>query len=138
LNILLVEDDEHVRNAHLRLIKRRGHNACWAATAGGAIKLLMTEPIDIVLLDINLGEDRLSGRDVIRFMKSKANLQLTDIHVIVLSATDHQHLTEEWRADPLEEVENFLVKPLIGQELKRFYRILEIIESKKKIRDSQP
>ena len=62
--VLLVEDDELVRDALARLLVREGYLVLTAATGHDAIGLLRTpaSPIDIVLLDIGLPD--VSGADL--------------------------------------------------------------------------
>jgi DNA-binding response OmpR family regulator len=62
--LLLVEDDELVRDAMTRLFVREGYLVLTAATGHDAIGLLRTpsSPIDVVLLDIGLPD--VSGADL--------------------------------------------------------------------------
>ena len=62
--LLLVEDDELVRDAMTRLFVREGYLVLTAATGHDAIGLLRTPatPIDVVLLDIGLPD--VSGADL--------------------------------------------------------------------------
>jgi DNA-binding response OmpR family regulator len=62
--LLLVEDDELVRDAMTRLFVREGYLVLTAATGHDAIGVLRTpsSPIDVVLLDIGLPD--VSGADL--------------------------------------------------------------------------
>jgi DNA-binding response OmpR family regulator len=62
--LLLVEDDELVRDAMTRLFVREGYLVLTAATGHDAIAVLRTpsSPIDVVLLDIGLPD--VSGADL--------------------------------------------------------------------------
>jgi DNA-binding response OmpR family regulator len=62
--ILLVEDDELVRDAMMRILVREGYQVLTAPTGHDAIGLLRTplSPIDVVLLDIGLPD--VSGIDL--------------------------------------------------------------------------
>ncbi len=62
--ILLVEDDELVRDAVTRILVREGYLVLTAATGHDAIGLLRTPatPIDLVVLDIGLPD--VSGADL--------------------------------------------------------------------------
>lgn len=62
--LLLVEDDELVRDAMTRLFVREGYLVLTASTGHDAIGLLRTpsSPIDVVLLDIGLPD--VSGADL--------------------------------------------------------------------------
>jgi DNA-binding response OmpR family regulator len=58
--VLLVEDDELVRDAMCNALVRAGYLVQTAATGHDAIYILRTplSPIDLVLLDIQLPDDR--------------------------------------------------------------------------------
>ncbi|MFL5241720.1 MAG: response regulator transcription factor [Gemmataceae bacterium] len=62
--VLLVEDDELVRDAMTRILVREGYLVLAASTGHDAIGLLKTplSPIDVVLLDVNLPD--VSGKDL--------------------------------------------------------------------------
>jgi DNA-binding response OmpR family regulator len=62
--VLLVEDDELVRDAMTRILVREGYLVLTASTGHDAIGLLKTplSPIDVVLLDVNLPD--VSGKDL--------------------------------------------------------------------------
>ena len=62
--LLLVEDDELVRDAMTRLFVREGYLVLTASTGHDAIGLLRTpsSPIDVVLLDVGLPD--VSGADL--------------------------------------------------------------------------
>jgi DNA-binding response OmpR family regulator len=62
--VLLVEDDELVRDALTRILVREGYLVLTAATGHDAIGLIRTpaSPIDVVLLDIGLPD--VSGADL--------------------------------------------------------------------------
>jgi DNA-binding response OmpR family regulator len=62
--VLLVEDDELVRDAMTRILVREGYLVLSASTGHDAIGLLRTplSPIDVVLLDVNLPD--VSGKDL--------------------------------------------------------------------------
>src|SRR6516165_6631589 len=62
--VLLVEDDDLVRDAMTRLLVREGYLVLTAATGHDAIGLLRTplQPINVVVLDVNLPD--VSGIDL--------------------------------------------------------------------------
>jgi DNA-binding response OmpR family regulator len=75
--VLLVEDDELVRDAMTRTLVREGYMVMTAPTGHDAIGLLRTplSPIDVVLLDINLPD--ISGIDLCaRFRELQPNLKV--------------------------------------------------------------
>jgi DNA-binding response OmpR family regulator len=70
MNVLLVEDDASVRAVLQRVLTVAGHTVCMAWTFAGALRLLVSESPDIVLLDIHLGDMEMSGFDIARMMRA--------------------------------------------------------------------
>jgi DNA-binding NtrC family response regulator len=56
LRVLVVEDDPNLRALWGAVIERAGHKARLVETEPAARDMLMTEPFDLVLLDLFLGE----------------------------------------------------------------------------------
>jgi DNA-binding response OmpR family regulator len=89
--VLLVEDDELVRDAMTRTLVREGYLVMTAPTGHDAIGLLRTplSPIDVVLLDINLPD--ISGIDLCaRFRELQPNLKV----VVCTGGTDPEEAAE--------------------------------------------
>ncbi len=57
--ILLVDDDPNIQSMYSKLLKGEGYEVYQALDAEKATELLITQPIDLVLLDINM--PRLDG-----------------------------------------------------------------------------
>lgn len=55
MNILLIDDDELMRNGLKALLERRGHTVCLYTTGEGAIEYALKLCPDITLTDHNLG-----------------------------------------------------------------------------------
>lgn len=71
LTVLLVEDDDIARRAIERLLRDRGYGVAMPLLppfGDGAVKLLETETIDAVILDLLLGEGGFDGFDLARKM----------------------------------------------------------------------
>jgi DNA-binding response OmpR family regulator len=64
MNILLVEDELHVRQAFGRALSRHGHDVSEAATASDAGELLDARAFDVIIVDVNLPDS--TGWDVLR------------------------------------------------------------------------
>jgi len=99
--ILLVEDDDVLRDLLARNLQARGHEVSIADDAQAALDTLRTAPIDLVLLDINLPDQ--TGWEVLRIAQRKGWLHALSIEgdtprlpVVVLSAVrvSPQRLTE--------------------------------------------
>lgn len=82
LRLLVVEDDASVRNAILALITGEAREVRAVDTGAAAVELLAREPVDVVLLDINLPD--MTGLEVLRRAR-EAGLK---VMVIVVSGDD--------------------------------------------------
>lgn len=106
LTILVVEDSASMRILYEHLIRDAGHTYCAAWTALGAVRLLESEPIDLAIVDLELG-GLMSGIDVIRHVPAR-------IPIVVV--TGHQNVYEDERDDnpehPLYRVAVALFKPV--------------------------
>ncbi|HET9017398.1 MAG TPA: response regulator [Thermomicrobiaceae bacterium] len=78
---LLVEDDAQLGAILRRSLERRGHPVLLAASGAAARALLAAEPVDLVLLDINLPDE--TGWEVLRWLRGRPGRQP---RVIVLTA----------------------------------------------------
>lgn len=106
LRILLVEDDFDTRLVYERAMREWGHHVCAAWTAYGAIELLRTETIDLVVLDLEL-QGLMSGVDVKRHIPSR---------IPVILITGHEVTYWTLRGDnpghPLADITAVLIKPI--------------------------
>ncbi len=82
LRLLIVEDDASVRNALLSLVADASREAWAVDTGAAAMELLAREPVDLMLLDINLPD--MTGLEVLRRAR-EAGLKAM---VIVVSGDD--------------------------------------------------
>jgi len=89
--ILLVEDDEMLRELILRNLERRGHDVRVAEDAHTALAHLRTDPFDLILLDICLPDE--TGWEVLRTAQKEGKLSPVELNgnagrlpVVVLSA----------------------------------------------------
>ena len=106
LRTVLVVDDEHSLRLLCRVnLELEGHSVLEAATMEAARELLATEPIDVVLLDVHVGND--NGIDLLDDIES---LELP-IRVVMLSGTSE--ISPEVRA----RVDGVLGKPFALEEL---------------------
>lgn len=121
MRILFVDDDRDMRLAMERFLVGEGHSFCWSATALGALELLRTERIELVLLDLEL-EGTLSGIDVALHVPRR-------IPVFLISGHTKERIMRDAAAvrHPLAGVSIILGKPLDTEELRREIRRLERI-----------
>jgi DNA-binding response OmpR family regulator len=89
--ILLVEDDEVLRELILRNLEARGHDVRTAKDAHTALNHLRTAPFDLIILDICLPDE--TGWEVLRNAQKEGRIPLLQMNghaeqlpVVVLSA----------------------------------------------------
>lgn len=68
-SVLIVDDEEVVRRAHLRSLQNTGCLARIAEDGSEAIRVMEQEPADVVLLDIRM--PGLDGMDVLKTIKTR-------------------------------------------------------------------
>ena len=69
LRVLVVDDEEVIRDILATLLEREGWHVTTASTAARALSLFESDPYDVVLLDLML-PDR-SGLDLLRDMRRR-------------------------------------------------------------------
>jgi putative two-component system response regulator len=80
--ILVVDDDEHIRNLEKNILEQKGFEVTAAGSGNDALKLLQADSYDLVLLDVMMPE--VDGFAVCR--KIKEDPRLKDLPVIFLTA----------------------------------------------------
>jgi CheY-like chemotaxis protein len=108
MHILVVEDVSATRVALLRVLQQAGHTTCWSATGSGALRLLRSESIDLMLLDVVLPD--LSGWEVRR--AQLADPQIATVPVIVISG-----LSADDVRNPMATVLLVMTKPVEVDQL---------------------
>jgi len=63
-HVLVVDDDEHYRNAVQRILQRAGHRVTTAHDAADAMQTVTAEPVDLVLCDVKM--PGISGLELVR------------------------------------------------------------------------
>ncbi len=82
-SILVVDDEQGVRNAYEAVLRHEGYRVYAASTAGTALQLLDRTSPDLVLLDIKLSEwDPTGGIAVLQRMRERQPA----IKVVIVSA----------------------------------------------------
>lgn len=111
--VLVVEDDDHIRNLFATLIDREGFEFLPADTAKGALDALNREAVDLILLDLGLPD--LDGMEVIRAVREVSN-----VPIIVVSARGEGGE----KAAVLDlGADDFLTKPFSPAELSARIRV---------------
>jgi CheY-like chemotaxis protein len=109
-HILLVEDNQAVREAFAILLEETGYRVSKAASGGEALEIAHREPLDLILMDLGLPD--LNGLEVTR--RLKAHDSTRGIVVIALTGraleSDHQACIDAGCA-------GFLSKPVDANQL---------------------
>jgi CheY-like chemotaxis protein len=109
---LVVEDDKSFRTILVRTLESAGHKTCHAGDGAGALELLRTEDVDVVLLDLQL--PKVSGFEVAGRMR--LDPWLRQIPIVVMTGAAAEDI-EARIANPLEGVVTILGKPVNMQHL---------------------
>ncbi len=114
--IIVIDDDDDIRNGLVEWLQQRGYRASAARTLDDIQALMRTEKCGVLLVDIHLSED--DGLDLIRRLRVDGD----GIVVCVMSSP-------EWLMERSEEIRAARVwqafeKPLHEEELDRFLRRL--------------
>lgn len=105
--ILVVEDNTQIRNFITYALKSEGFAPLSAGTAQGALSIIVSQHIDLVLLDLGLPD--FDGMDVIKKVR-----EWSDVPIIVVSARDQ----DKEKADALDAgADDYLTKPFSATEL---------------------
>jgi DNA-binding response OmpR family regulator len=110
LEILLVDDDQPLREMLTRSFEREGHRVTAVADGQAALDAAAERPFDIVLLDVALGGGP-TGHDVARMLRSRRDV----VPIIMLTALDSE-------ADAVQGLEagadDYVTKPFGLAELR--------------------
>lgn len=111
--ILIVEDDSQIRNFICYSLKQEGFSYITAGTAQGALSTLVTEQIDLMLLDLGLPD--FDGMEVIKKVR-----EWSEMPIIVVSARDQ----DKEKASALDNgSDDYLTKPFSSMELMARIRV---------------
>jgi EAL domain-containing protein (putative c-di-GMP-specific phosphodiesterase class I) len=108
--ILLVEDDEAVRQVYGRLLKRDGFDVLLAKNGLEALEAFEQDSVDLVLSDIGMPD--MDGVDLLKA------LRLKDLDVPVILMTGNPQIDSATEAVALGAL-RYLTKPVDGRELTR-------------------
>lgn len=115
MHILVVDDHDQVRSAMVQLLNQAGHTTCWSSSGRGALRLLRSEQVDLMLLDIMLPD--ISGWDVRRDQLSDP--KTASIPVIVISSLDVDMIRSPNTVNPMATVQLVVTKPVDMEQLLR-------------------
>lgn len=111
--ILIVEDDSQIRNFISYSLKQAGFPYTTTGTAQGALSTLVSEQIDLMLLDLGLPD--FDGMEVIKKVR-----EWSEMPIIVVSARDQ----DKEKAAALDSgADDYLTKPFSATELMARIRV---------------
>jgi len=109
INILLVDDEEPIRDALLLLLKNADYRISGCGSGKEALQLLESEPFDIVITDLFLPD--ITGIDILK----KAKKLYSAIEVILITG----HASAETAVKAMKEgAFDYITKPLNVEELR--------------------
>lgn len=113
ISILIVEDDAQIRNFISYTLRQEGFYCYTAPTAQTAMSILVSERIDLMLLDLGLPD--FDGMEVIKKVRG-----WSEIPIIVVSARDQ----DKEKAAALDSgADDYLTKPFSATELTARIRV---------------
>lgn len=126
--ILVVEDNVQIRNFITYVLKEEGFSLLTSSTAQGALTAVVSQHVDLMLLDLGLPD--FDGMEVIRKVR-----EWSDLPIIVVSARDQ----DKEKADALDTgADDYLTKPFSATELMARIRVAIRHLSKFNMTQSQP
>jgi CheY-like chemotaxis protein len=120
-NILVVEDDLHMRIFISTVLETSGYHATASKDGREGIQKAQESPPDLIILDVMMPEEG----GVSMYRQLKADDKLRDVPVIVLSGVDSESFLHSLRMmniglpDPLPDPEAYVEKPPKAADLLR-------------------
>ena len=110
-SILVVDDDDVLRELFVTCLRREGYEVREAATGHEGLRLALTRPPDLVLLDVKLPD--INGMEVCRQIKTESAHK--DIFIVLCSgeATSVEHKVNGFQTG----ADEYLIKPFGVNEL---------------------
>jgi DNA-binding response OmpR family regulator len=106
--ILLVDDEEPIRHSLGEILQLEGYEVVTAESGEAAMQILMSEPFDLVLLDLKM--PGIGGLEVLRYINKSA----PDTRVILLTA----HGSLESAIEALRQgAHDYLLKPATSRSI---------------------
>ena len=109
-SILIVDDEENVRNALRRALRKEGYELHFAEGPAVALELLKTTPVDLIISDHMMPQ--MSGIDFLTVVRDRYP------DIMRLMITGHADLETAIKAINHGEIHRFLTKPWDDVELK--------------------
>ena len=116
-HILVVDDDESTRNVLRRLFEKEGYDVTLAKDADELLGLLESQPIELILLDINL--PWVDGFELCKLLKQHHDLK--EVPIVFISGRKSE--IDKKYAYQLG-AQDYITKPFDIQEIKNTVRTL--------------
>jgi CheY-like chemotaxis protein len=130
-NILVVEDDLHMRIFITTVLETSGYNATATKDGKEGIQKASEAPPDLIILDVMMPEEG----GVSMYRQLKTDNKLKNIPVVMLSGVESETFAYSLKMmnigleDPLPEPEAYVEKPPKAEELlKIIARLLEVVD----------
>ncbi len=107
--ILIVDDEKNIRRTLRMVLESEGHLVHEAGTIAEAEAVLAREPVDLILLDVKLGED--NGLELLRRLKARGDDGGRDADIPVVMISGHATIEDAVSATRLGAFD-FMEKPL--------------------------
>ena len=130
--ILVVDDEEHYRNALERILARVGHQVLTARDAGEAIAIVASQPVDLVLCDYQM--PGINGLEVIRQIHELApdlpcivitGYSTPETSIEALRAGAHWYLEKPFEHEQLDVIRRLVEQAIEHGRLKAENRLLQ-------------
>ena len=124
MHILLIDDDAGVRGAMIRILEGSGHTVCRAASGEAGLRLMRSEKVDLIILDMLLGAG-MTGWDVAR--EKLLDGSIRSIPVIVVSGLPAHEVREGAQvvSNALAGAMLIMTKPINVKELEHAIELLD-------------
>ncbi|HKJ08647.1 MAG TPA: sigma-54 dependent transcriptional regulator [Gammaproteobacteria bacterium] len=116
--ILIVDDEYSIRRTLGMLLKSHGHRALEAASVEEAVKLLDSEPLDLLITDMRLGPD--NGMQLLSEMSARGNAE----SIVMTAYGSIENAVDAMRLGAYD----YLTKPINPDEL--LLRVNKVLEKK--------
>jgi len=114
-HVLIIEDDSSLRELYTLYLKRGNIRSSASATAEQAFQVLAEEDIDVVLVDVNLG-DGMDGLEFIKLLQN--NPDYDHIKVVVLTSFP----------EPFDRIESLRIDLALNKPV-NYARLIKALDS---------
>lgn len=109
LRLMIIEDNKDLRNTMAEALTGFGHDVITLANGNGLEAIIQTGQVDIILLDIMLGEHQINGLEIATILRKESDCGIIMTTALSEPSAKINSLTEAADA--------YLVKPIDFEEL---------------------